>query len=213
MTTGTIIPSELPPKVEARPSTAKEPAAGGNMLEHEYDGIKEYDNPLPGWWVKIFWGSFFFSIGYLFHYHVSGNGQSVAAAYDSEMALVRAEQARQAMGEKVNEEGLAKLVADGKTLEEGKAVFAQRCMPCHGDRAQGVIGPNLTDSHWIHGDTLMHIFESVSEGVPAKGMPAWKMQLTPAQLRQVTAFVGSVRGTNAPGGKAPEGTPIAPAVP
>jgi cytochrome c oxidase cbb3-type subunit 3 len=59
----------------------------------------------------------------------------------------------------------------------------------------------------------MDVFQSVSEGVPAKGMPAWKMQLTPVQLRQVTAFVGTLRNTNAPGGKAPEGTLIAPAAP
>lgn len=179
-------------------------------LEHEYDGIKEYDNPLPGWWVKIFWASFFFSIGYAFHYHVSGNGSSVAASYESEMAVVRAEQARRALAETVNEEGLAKLMGDPKLMADAKAVFAQRCMPCHGDRAQGVIGPNLTDEHFLHGDSLLELYQTVSEGVPAKGMPAWKMQLTPVQVRSLAAFIGTLRGTHVAGGKAPEGTLGAP---
>jgi cytochrome c oxidase cbb3-type subunit 3 len=78
-------------------------------------------------------------------------------------------------------------------------------MPCHGDRAQGVIGPNLTDDHFLHGHSLLEVYQTVSEGVPAKGMPAWKMQLTPVQVRSLAAFVGSLRGTHAPGGKAPEG--------
>lgn len=210
MTVGTL-PSDAPPSdASPRADSSPAPAPAQSLLDHEYDGIKEYDNPLPGWWVKIFWGSFFFSIGYVFHYHVSGNGPSVAASYENEMAVVRAEQARRALGEKVSEEGLAKLMADPKLMADAKAIFSQRCLPCHGERAQGVIGPNLTDAYWLHGEgALMDIHQYVSEGVPAKGMPAWKMQLTSLQIRELAAFVGSLRGTNVPG-KAPEGT-LAPA--
>ena len=48
---------------------------------HEYDGITEYDNPMPGWWKATFWATFVFSLGYLFHYVVAGKGESVAEAY------------------------------------------------------------------------------------------------------------------------------------
>jgi cytochrome c oxidase cbb3-type subunit III len=203
MTTGSI-PSDAPGV--APTSRAEAPTSGPAMLDHEYDGIKEYDNPLPGWWVKVFWGTFFFSIGYAFHYHVSGNGTSVEAAYESEMAVVRAERARRALGEKVSEDGLSKLMGDAKLMADAKAIFAQRCLPCHGERGQGVIGPNLTDAHWLHGKgTLMDIHQVVSEGIPAKGMPAWNLQLSPIQVRELAALVGSFRGTNLPG-KAPEGT-------
>ena len=185
-------------------STEPEP----DLLEHEYDGIREYDNPLPGWWKKIFWGSFFFAIGYGFHYHLSGNGVSVAAAYEQEMTVAHAEQARRALGESVTEAGLAKLMLDQKLMADAKAIFAQRCTPCHGEHAQGVIGPNLTDDSWLHGKgTLMDIYQDVSEGFPAKGMPPWKMQLSPVQVRELASFIGTLRGTNVPG-KAPEGTPV-----
>lgn len=205
--TTSIVPSEVPSAATHEPAAAQKPAA--QILDHEYDGIREYDNPMPGWWVKMFWGSFFFAIGYGFHYHLSGNGVSVHDAYESEMAEVRAEQARRALAENVTEEGLAKLTLDAKLMADAKGIFAQRCTPCHGEHAQGVIGPNLTDGYWLHGQgTLMDIHHTVSEGVPAKGMPSWKMQLTPVQVRELAAFIGTLRGTNVPG-KAPQGALVA----
>jgi cytochrome c oxidase cbb3-type subunit 3 len=206
-------PSEAPPSSPGETAAGRPEVHGADLLDHEYDGIREYDNPLPGWWKKIFWGSFLFAIGYLFHYHLSGNGTSVHDAYEQEMAGVRAEQARKALGESVSEASLKQLMGDPKLMADAKAIFALRCTPCHGEHAQGVIGPNLTDAYWIHGTgTLMDIHQTVSDGVTTKGMPAWKMQLSPVQLREVAAFVGTLRGTNTPG-KAPEGALVAPAAP
>ncbi|HEX5100455.1 MAG TPA: c-type cytochrome, partial [Polyangiaceae bacterium] len=78
------------------------------------------------------------------------------------------------------------------------------CTPCHGEHGQGVIGPNLTDAYWIHGGELMQIYKTVSDGVPAKGMPPWKMQLSAIQTRELAAYVGSLRA-HPVAGKAPEG--------
>jgi cytochrome c oxidase cbb3-type subunit 3 len=196
------LPSDAPPAAASRPAEPEKSSA--ELLVHEYDGIREYDNPLPGWWVKTFWGSFFFALGYGFHY-LAGNGVSVHDAYEAEMADVRAEQARRALAENVTEDGLQKLTLDAKVMAEAQGIFALRCTPCHGEHAQGVIGPNLTDGYWLHGrGTLMDIHHTVSEGVPAKGMPSWKMQLSPVQVREVAAYIGSLRNTNA-AGKAPEG--------
>ena len=190
------------PEAKSSKQQAKE------LLDHEYDGIREYDNPLPGWWVLIFWGTFFFAIGYVFHYHI-GNGLSVAASYEEDMARAHEEQAKRAMGETVSEATLTKLMADQSPMADAKTIFLQRCTPCHGQQAQGAIGPNLTDSYWIHGTgTLMDIFHTVSQGVPEKGMPPWGMQLSSIQVRELAAYVGTLRGTNVPGGKAPEGTLI-----
>lgn len=95
---------------------------------------------------------------------------------------------------------------DGTTLADAKRVFTQRCAICHGDRGQGLIGPNLTDDHWLHGSgTLMDAHKVIAEGVPNKGMPAWSLQLSPVEVRQLAALVGSFKGQNLPG-KAPEGT-------
>lgn len=174
------------------------------LLDHEYDGIREYDNPMPGWWVAIFWASFFFALGYVFHYHLSPNGASVAEAYEQDMAEARAAEAKRSLGETVTDAGLKKLALDPALMKDAQAIFAQRCTPCHGEHGQGVIGPNLTDAYWLHGSGLMDIYRTVSDGVPAKGMPPWKMQLSAIQTRELAAFVGSLR-EHPVAGKAPEG--------
>jgi len=175
------------------------------LLDHAYDGIREFDNPLPRWWVWIFAGSFFFSIAYFFQYHISGNGESVAAAYEADMQQAREAQAKQTLSAPVTEESLGKLMADPALMNDAKALFGLRCSPCHGAQAQGVIGPNLTDDAWIHGrGTLTDIYAVIDGGVAAKGMPAWGRQLSPIEVRKVAAFVGTQRGKAIPG-KAPEG--------
>jgi cytochrome c oxidase cbb3-type subunit III len=185
---------------------AREP---GKLMDHVYDGIREYDNPMPRWWVNIFWASFVFSIAYFVHYELAAKGDSVQDIYASEMREAREQAARLAMGDKVSEEGLTKLMANASILDDAKVLFGQRCSPCHAEQGQGKIGPNLTDNAWIQGSgKLMDIYAVVSNGVPAKGMPAWSRQLTPVELNKLVAYVGSLRGRNLPG-KPPEGTPLA----
>lgn len=175
-------------------------------LDHEYDGIREFDNPMPHWWVWMFWGTLWFSLAYLFHYWI-GNGQSDLALYEEDVRVASERLAKEAMSQAVTEESLAPLLLDVGTIESGKAIFSNRCGPCHLD-GQGSIGPNLTDSSWIHGTgKLMDIYGVVAEGVSDKGMPAWNRQLSPTELRQVVAFVGTLRGKEMPG-KGPEGNPV-----
>src|SRR5690606_16544839 len=88
------------------------------LLDHQYDGIQEYDNPMPRWWVWTFWGTFWFSVAYLFHYWV-GNGVSVEAAYQEEAREAAAVAAEQALKQDVSEEGLEKLMADAATVAAG----------------------------------------------------------------------------------------------
>lgn len=197
MSDGSFSPEGEP----AEASTAHE-----KLLDHEYDGIREYDNPMPRWWVLTFWGTFLFSVGYFFHYHMSGNGQSVAAAYEQDMREAREVEAKANLAQPVSEESLGKLSADQALMGDAKALFGVRCGPCHGDKGQGIIGPNLTDTAWLHGTgTLTDIFGVVNEGVLAKGMPAWGKQLSPMEVRKLSAYVGTLRGKNLPG-KPPEGT-------
>ena len=179
------------------------------LLDHAYDGIREYDNPLPRWWVWIFAGSFWFSVAYFFHYHLSGNGVSVAAAYEADVAQAREQAAKSSLAAPVSEESLGKLMADAALMKDTQALFGLRCAPCHGDRGQGVIGPNLTDNAWIHGHgSLTDIYAVVDQGVLAKGMPAWGKQLSPIEVRKLAAFIGTQRGKALPG-KAPEGELVA----
>jgi len=177
-------------------------------LDHEYDGIQEYDNPMPRWWVGAFWASFVFSLGYV-GYYLTGHGQSVEDAFHEDERLAREERAKNSIKEAPSEAVLAKLMADGALMQDAKVVFVERCSVCHGAEGQGLIGPNLTDGSWIHGKgQLMDLFEVVSHGVPSKGMPAWELTLKPIEVRKLAAFVGTLRGKNLPG-KAAEGTPVA----
>lgn len=180
------------------------------LLDHEYDGIREYDNPMPAWWKGTFWVTFFFSIVYIFYYHFGGVGTSAEEDYAQEMRVFHEQEAALALSAgEVTEEGLAKLMADPAMVAEGGAKYAEVCVACHGAAGEGKIGPNLTDEHWIHGKgSLVDIFGTVNEGVLAKGMPAWGRQLRPDEMRKVVAFVGSLRNTNAANGKAPEGTKV-----
>jgi cytochrome c oxidase cbb3-type subunit III len=178
------------------------------LLEHEYDGIREYDNPLPRWWTAIFWATFLFAFGYFFHYHLSGKGDSIAAEYQTELVEAREALAKREMGEKPSEEGLANLLDNPTMVDDGKALYSERCAVCHADQGQGLIGPNLTDDYWIHGKgTLLEIYDVVEKGVPQKGMPAWAKQLSPIELAKVSAYVGSIRDKHLPG-KAPQGTKL-----
>lgn len=177
------------------------------LLDHQYDGIQEFDNPMPRWWVWIYWGSFWFSLAYVFHYWV-GNGISIEDDYKEEARVAVEVKAKEAARQTVSEESLQAMLADPGVVKAGSEVYATKCVSCHMDKGQGIVGPNLTDDSWIHGKgTLVDIHQVVSKGVPEKGMLAWEQQLTPIELRSVVAFVGTLRGTNIKG-KPPEGVPL-----
>jgi len=202
------VTTSVQPETLSDGSGAGEPTTTPNtarLLEHEYDGIREYDNPLPRWWVWLFWGSFFFSIGYVVHYHLTGQGKSVLVLYEEDARAAREQRAKESLKEAPSEAVLGRLMADKALMLDAKVTFVARCAQCHAAEGQGMIGPNLTDERCIHGDgSLMATYQVVSHGVPTKGMPAWELQLTPIELRKLVAYVGSLRGTNV-SGKAPEG--------
>jgi cytochrome c oxidase cbb3-type subunit III len=176
------------------------------MDSHEYDGIKELDNPLPKWWLFTFYIMVVFSAFYIPYYHFLG-GQNPIDEYGSDLAKL--EEIRKSEPPLEGDtEKLAMALTDMQVKEKGKAVFVGKCAACHGIEGQGVIGPNLADNYWLHGDgTAKMIAKTVSEGVPAKGMPPWGPVLSPDELTQVTVFVASLKGTNPLNPKAPQGEP------
>jgi cytochrome c oxidase cbb3-type subunit 3 len=165
---------------------------------HEYDGIEEADNDLPKWWLYIFAGSVFFSIGYWFVYHEFDLAPSLAETYAVDLGE------RNARFPPVTEEVLLAAREDQAVVEQGRQLFATNCMQCHLDRGQGQIGPNLTDPFWIHGGAPMQIHDTIEDGVLTKGMPAWGSLLGPRGVTAVSAFVLSIRDTNVQG-KEPQG--------
>jgi cytochrome c oxidase cbb3-type subunit 3 len=175
------------------------------VLGHDYDGIEEYDNPLPRWWVTLFWITIVFSALYFVYFHF-GEGKLPIEAYNEDMIAFYELQAQQllALGE-IKESTLLDLAQDDSMMAGGAQLFQAKCAQCHGSHAEGGIGPNLTDDYWLHGGRLTNIYRTITEGVPSKGMLAWKNQLRPAEILSLASYVGTLRGSNPAGAKAPQG--------
>lgn len=181
-----------------------------HLLSHDYDGIKEYDNPLPMWWLITFFGAIIFAYLYYLHY-MTGAGPSLAEELETDMAHVQKLQSAHHGSESApSDEEAAKLASSDTAKEKGRAVFEAKCAVCHGTKLEGNIGPNLTDDYWIHGQgSLKDVLAVVQNGVTDKGMPSWKDMLSSDDLQSVAAFVVSQHGTNPPNAKAPQGNKIA----
>lgn len=180
------------------------------VFEHEYDGIREYDNPLPGWWMLLFWATILFSAWYIVYYHM-GHGESVEQQYDREMLALYDLQTKQLLKlGPITDTTINGFTAKPDMMASAKALFAQRCAVCHGQFAQGNIGPNLTDDYWLHGGRPTQIYKTITEGVPAKGMISWKTQLGAGQILALAAYVGTLHGSNPPNPKAPQGDLVKP---
>src|SRR6478735_10478324 len=181
-----------------------------HLLEHSYDGIQEFDNPMPRWWVYLFWATIIFSILYILNVPGFGIGKGRIADYDKAMAAAAAADAKRKAAQPAgaSAEQLAAMTKDASVLALGKQVFGQNCAACHRADAGGQIGPNLTDDYWLHGGALEQIHKTVVDGVLEKGMPPWGKVLKPAQLDAVVAYVYTLRGTNPPNPKAPQGDQV-----
>jgi cytochrome c oxidase cbb3-type subunit 3 len=174
-------------------------------LDEDFDGIRELDNPSPPWFNYLFVGTIIFAGIYMLDYHVLGGSPLSAEEYRREVAEadVLRRVALAAEGS-VNEEQLAALT-DAEALKAGKEKYDRNCVSCHGAAGQGIIGPNLTDANWVHGGGVRNVYLTIKNGVPAKGMIAWKLVFTPKEMQQIASYVLSLKGTNPPGGKPPEG--------
>jgi cytochrome c oxidase cbb3-type subunit 3 len=178
-----------------------------NRVIHEVDGIQEYDNKLPNWWLYTLYGAMLFGAGYWFHYQTSGFGDLPRVEYQHDMDRAAAAEAERIKSSGViTAESLAALAKDKNTVAQGKQIFTTTCVACHRADGGGVVGPNLTDEFWLHGSAPDKIYKTITGGVPDKGMPAWGPQLGIDRVQAVTAYVVSIRGTNVPNGKAPQGT-------
>ncbi|MGZ3723722.1 MAG: cbb3-type cytochrome c oxidase N-terminal domain-containing protein [Bdellovibrionales bacterium] len=179
-----------------------------DLTDHEYDGIKEYDNPLPTWWLVGFLMTIIFGFHYWLHYSIAG-GPTQLEELKEDLSKIERQQEK-SEGAKETEQALAAIASTVEAKSKGEAVYGAKCAVCHGPQLQGLIGPNLTDDYWIHGKgKLTDIIATIREGVLDKGMPSWEHQLPKSDIQAVMAFVASRRGSNPPNPKAPQGEKIA----
>ncbi|MBK7644981.1 MAG: c-type cytochrome [Planctomycetes bacterium] len=174
-------------------------------LGHNYDGIEEFDNRLPNWWLFTLYGAIVFAVGYWLFYQTFGIGYSQNQAWNREVELAAQAQIEREMGKEVTDASLLLMTKVPAQVDAGAKIFQQKCVQCHRADQGGDIGPNLTDDYWIHGPDPIQLYNTAMNGVQDKGMPSWKDQLGPVRVRQVVAFVITRKGANVAGGKAPQG--------
>ncbi len=195
--------------VDEAPAETSDPHGGVPLMDHAYDGIREYDNPLPGWWRYTFWVSLFFSLGYVIvegagwmktpdeRYREARVAYASTAAQDTEIVA------------STSEDALASGARDTAVVAKGKAVFLAKCASCHTENGRGLIGPNLTDEFQLHGHTRLDLFSTIRDGVPNTAMLAWGSQMPAFDIVAVATFVTTLRGTNV-AGKEPQGPKVGP---
>jgi cytochrome c oxidase cbb3-type subunit III len=179
------------------------------LTGHDYDGIQEYDNPMPGWWTWIFVLTVGFSGVYFFFVTLAGGGLSPLGFYDR--ALTEDAKRQFAMLGDVNSDpaSLLRLSQDDKVLRIGQSIFQGNCAACHGPTGAGLTGPNLTDEKYVHVRKIADVVDIVEKGRNNGAMPAWANRLQPREIAVVSSYVASLRGKNVPG-REPQGEPIAP---
>jgi cytochrome c oxidase cbb3-type subunit 3 len=183
---------------------------GGQLLDHSYDGIREYDNPLPSWWSITFAATIVFAFLYFAYYDIARWGRSPADNYKVALAgwqAIYKAGPSGGGGPNVTEEMLAAGAENPDVVARGAEVFAARCTGCHGPTASGQIGPNLTDLFQLHGSTRMDLYATITGGAPGTAMIAWGETLKPTEIVAVATFVSSLRGKNL-AGKEPQGQPV-----
>lgn len=179
------------------------------LLDHNYDGIKELDNPLPGWWLGTFYITIVFSVFYFTWHHIIGDGHLVQKRYEQQWAQMQAAEQQRAAAQmaSLSNESLLKGAQDSAVLAAGKEKFTSSCSSCHGPDGGGLIGPNLTDAYWLNGDGKpLSILKVIKDGVTAKGMPAWGQVLSQGDIAKVTSYIVSLKGSKPANPKAPQGT-------
>jgi cytochrome c oxidase cbb3-type subunit 3 len=159
------------------------------LLGHsdEADGIEEYDNPLPDWWVGLFWLTIVWAIGYGVHYHfIAHRSQEQGLANEMAAAEVRwpAEAAAEAAAA-----AAANFTVTPALVTAGEQVYNTQCIACHAPNLEGLIGPSFVDDEWIHGRSVANMLRIIREGVPEKGMVPWGPILSAQQMNEVAAFI------------------------
>ncbi|MFO7723968.1 MAG: cbb3-type cytochrome c oxidase N-terminal domain-containing protein [Oceanipulchritudo sp.] len=160
-----------------------------NLRPHVYDGIEEYDNRLPNWWLWTFYLAVIFSVIYWFSFYNAEVMESDAATIESQMA--RVEEARLASVGEINNDTLWQMSRNEGFVSSGANIYKDNCVACHGAELEGGIGLNLADNEWKWGNEPVSIYTIVTRGSPDKsaGMQAWVSELGPQKVSQVVAYI------------------------
>jgi cytochrome c oxidase cbb3-type subunit 3 len=159
--------------------------------DHDYDGIRELDNPMPAWLRFLFIGSIVFAAGYLIHFHFLKTGSLSKEEYETEMAQA-AEQYKRV---ELPDDQIIQITDPGR-LTAAQDLFIETCATCHRKDLGGESGPNLTDEYWLHGGSVKEIYNTITNGVPGKSMISWKDRISSSERLAIASFILSKQGSN-----------------
>ena len=159
---------------------------------HVFDGIAEYDKRLPNWWLLTLYLSIVFAAGYWGYYEWLDAGPTSEQEVMAAMAKI---EAGKLVAAKVDDAALWHMSQNAAFVENGRAIYAANGSACHLSSLRGkgesaaAIGPDLTDTVWLHGGKPTEVHELITKGVLTKGMPAWGPVLGAKKITEVTAFI------------------------
>lgn len=172
--------------------------------DHDYDGIQEFDNDLPPWWVYGFYITIIVAAAYMIHYQLIKSGPSQEEEYAAEMKQAELLYADVDLT-------YDKAIDDPALLNAAKERFMQNCATCHGDQAAGsrggnfTAGPNLTDEYWIYGGNINNIYKTIKNGEGDGRMPAWKNMFNNQEIYELASYIKSLKGSKVDSPKDPQG--------
>jgi cytochrome c oxidase cbb3-type subunit III len=160
---------------------------------HSYDGIQEYDKRLPNWWLYTLYITIVFWVGYWGYYQWLAVGPTGAQHVEQQLAKIDAE--KLTANAKLDDTTLWQMSRSPVFVEAGRATFTSNCVACHLASMRGkgenpaAIGPDLTDTVWLHGGKPMDLYTTITNGVLVKGMPTWGPVLGPKKISELVAYV------------------------
>lgn len=169
--------------------TEQEKKDGVRLMPHEYDGIQEYDQRLPNWWLFTLYGAIVFAVFYWFYFFQSDAGKSDAEALNERLSVIEAQEL-EAMVAMLNDDSLWQMSQNPEFVTAGEEIFQSHCYTCHGRNLEGGIGLPLNDSEWKNGSTPTAIYKNVANGIPNTGMAAGGGRaMSPKEVAQAVAYV------------------------
>lgn len=157
------------------------------LKDHTYDGIQEYDQRLPRWWLFTLYGAVVFSVLYWLVNQFYFASQSEQERITEQMSKIEA--IRMANSIDVNDDELFwKMSRNPEIVTKGEKIFQSTCTSCHGNDLKGGIGFNLVDETWVHGAAPSAVYDTVAHGAP-NGMPDWEGTLGQQRVTQVVAYI------------------------
>lgn len=177
---------------------------------HSFDGIEEYNKPMPKWWLQMFWITIFFGIGYLAYYglgNYEGIGKWSSAGQLADETAAHDERFGEVF-ERFAKIPVEELKDNAQAVRMGQQIFENNCALCHGQTAQGYYGfPNLTDNDWLYGSSGDNIKTSIAAGRRGQ-MPAWKDTLGSNGVSAVAEYVLKISGNDYDSAQAANGEVI-----